>query len=127
MRWFIKLVILEPGTTAILSHDAIMKEMETWCERWKNGEVYRSNEFGIFRLNPRLWSDINPPHHSIAMPIENHAYTRPILDKLLGTVNNSYKVCRVLCSTNLYNYTRCLIWKIWFLRPKIDILHTAPK
>ena len=70
-----------------------MKEMETWCERWKNGEVYRSNEFGIFRLNPRLWSDINPPHHSIAMPIENHAYTRPILDKLLGTVNNSYEVC----------------------------------
>ena len=84
-----KLLISEPGTTAILSHEGCMKEMETFCERWKNGEIFRGNEFGIFRLNSRLWKDVTPHSvHSLGTPVEWHAKARPIFEKVLGSIHN---------------------------------------
>ena len=84
------LIFLEPGTTAILSHDGCMKEMETFCERWKSGEIFRGNEFGIFRLNSRLWKDVTPHSvHSVGSPIEWHAKARPVFEKLLGSLHNA--------------------------------------
>ena len=66
--------------------------METFCERWKNGEIFRANEFGIFRLNSRLWKDISPySFHSVGSPIEWHAKARPILEKILGTIHNLHQ------------------------------------
>ena len=31
--------ILEPGTTGILSHEAVSRELETFCQRWASGQV----------------------------------------------------------------------------------------
>ena len=44
--------ILVPETTAILSHDGVTKEMESFCERWMSGNIYRANEVGIMRIRP---------------------------------------------------------------------------
>ena len=68
-----------------------MKEMEGFCERWKNGEIYRANEFGILRLNSRLWNDITYPSIAIGGPIEWHAKVRPIYEKILGTKHNEFQ------------------------------------
>ena len=52
--------IMEKGTLAILPHDKVVKEMESYCERWTSNSVYRGNDLGITRLAPTLFTDLPP-------------------------------------------------------------------
>ena len=38
--------VLEPGTTAVLSHEGIVSEMESLCEKWATGNCYRGSDIG---------------------------------------------------------------------------------
>ena len=80
--------ILVPGTTAILSHDGVTKEMESFCERWMSGNIYRANEVGIMRMNSKMWEDLSLPFMSLNASVENHAKLRSFLDKHLGSGGN---------------------------------------
>ena len=59
-RWGETAPIMEKGTLAILSHDKVVKEMESYCERWTSNSVYRGNDLGITRLAPTLFTDLPP-------------------------------------------------------------------
>ena len=87
--------VIEPGTTAILRHDAVKHELESYCARWTSGSLVRGNDLGMARLNSKLWQDLTPPHNAINSTVEQHALPRPIFSNMLslagGTgMNNKY-------------------------------------
>ena len=41
---------LEPGTQAILSHEAVVDELESFCQRWVSGKIYRGNGLAFARV-----------------------------------------------------------------------------
>ena len=75
--------ILEPGTTAILRHKSVVSEMESYCQRWASGDIYRGNDIGPLRLNSKckIWEDMSPPYVTLGTTVEKHAKFRPLMDK----------------------------------------------
>ena len=59
-QWGETAPILEKGTLAILPHDKVVKEMESYCERWTSNSIYRGNDLGVTRLAPSLFTDLPP-------------------------------------------------------------------
>jgi hypothetical protein len=80
--------ILEPGTTAILKHKDVVGEMDSFCERWVSGKIYRGNDLSCFRFNTKMWEDISPQHITIGATVEQHALFRPIVDEMFGPGKN---------------------------------------
>ena len=46
---------------AIISHEGVVNEMETYCKRWSSGNIERVNCLGFLRLNSKLFEDLSPP------------------------------------------------------------------
>ena len=59
-RWGKTVPIMEKGTLAILPHEEVAKEMESFCERWTSNSIYRGNDLGLGRLAPTLFMDLPP-------------------------------------------------------------------
>ena len=59
-QWGKTVPIMEKGTLAILPHEEVAKEMESFCERWSSNSVYRGNDLGLGRLAPTLFMDLPP-------------------------------------------------------------------
>ena len=76
--------ILESGTTGILRHKSVVSEMESYCQRWVSGEIYRGNDLGLLRLNRNstMWEEMSPPHITLGTTVEKHAMLRPFIDKV---------------------------------------------
>ena len=87
---------LEPGTKAILSHEAVVDELESFCQRWASGKIYRGNGLGFARLNNEMWCEMDPAHMSMNMTVEQHALVRPLLEQVLKPPHGNWDEAKIL-------------------------------
>ena len=96
--------VLEQGTLAILRHEDVVTELESYCENWTSGRFYRGNDLGLLRLSSQLWDDLNPSHMTLGATVKDHANIRPILDRICGTDGNWNKL-------DIFNHAKSYLQK----------------
>ena len=81
--------LVEPGCTAILSHQRCTEEMETYSQRWSAGKIHRGNYLGRLWINSILTEDVLPTKHlTHNATVKQHALVRPILQDVIGPDGN---------------------------------------
>jgi len=81
-----------PGldTTTHMSHAHIVEALKEVPKMQYEGTVWRGNELGIIVNNDIFWEHygVNPVGISLGSSVNQHMVVRPILDELLGDVND---------------------------------------